>query len=185
MTQDAYVFKYKYNRYQNANHDIVFTEPVITYLDPPEQEVTVEATASSAQSEQSQQSTISTKKLGEKAAKKLSDNTSLLEGSYMGSGKLTKNKETIEEYSTITVKVKSINKNTVAVNVVESNGDKFFANDSQYDVTRGKDGSYILTNKAVRDAKITISATKKLTYDHPRVNIEGEIYHLTVRATKK
>lgn len=90
----------------------------------------------------------------------------------------------IEEYSNVKVVVLRIDNNTVNVDVVE-NGESYFSTKSKYQVKKKGKNTYVLSLNGIPDAFITIDNAGHLTYIHPKVNIDGDIYTLNITATKK
>lgn len=173
--QSAYMHKYKYLSYQRTNSDLTFTYPDITYLDPPNSQSDHQTTK--PVDEQSSQ--ISTKKLSNKSNRTLSDLAKNVVGKYSSKGILTYKGDIIETYSRVEIVISRIDSKTVSVNVIESE-EPFFAQPSEYSVTKTEDGGYKLTNIKFPSAEIRIDNKKKVHYIHPDVNIEGTIYQLQI-----
>ena len=114
----------------------------------------------------------------------LTDNANLVSGTYSGTGYLSQKGKIIEEYSNAKVVVLRIDNNTVNVDVVE-NGESYFSTKSKYQVKKKGKNTYVLSLNGIPDAFITIDNAGHLTYIHPKVNIDGEIYTLNITATKK
>ena len=131
-------------------------------------------------SQQAAASTTVHRTIGQASTKTLKDFGAQLEGTYVGSGKLVKGRETIEEYKGIKVILKRVSRDVVAVNVEESNGNKYFPKDSNYTIKKKTNGTFTLTMDGITSASITIDAKNKMIYLHPRVNIDGEIYELNI-----
>lgn len=187
--QSAYKYHYRYKRYQKTNQDLSFTMPEITLLDPPQSYhdatgITKSINPSNTDNGNSNDVAVSSKTLGERSSKKLSSNADKVSGTYVGTGSLKQSGATIENYQNISVTIVKVSSNVVGVNVVESNGDRFFSSNLEYDIQVSGIGSYTLVNKKTNDAKITISMNS-LDYIHPRVNIEGDIYQLHISASKQ
>ncbi|MBQ4162386.1 MAG: hypothetical protein IJD84_05820, partial [Parabacteroides sp.] len=123
---------------------------------------------------------VSKKRLSDKSSKILKDYGKQIEGVYIGDGTLTQKKETIEIYNGIKIKIERISKNEVNVNVEESDGTEFFEAPSKYKIIRNKNGSYTLKHSNISTAIITIDKNGNLTYLHPKVNIEEELYVLKI-----
>ena len=123
--------------------------------------------------------------MGQQTTKSFKDYGALIEGSYLGVGHLTKGNETIESYQDIKVILHRLERNTVSVNVEESNGEKYFPEDGTYIINKQTDGSYLLTLDKISSAIIRIDKDKKIEYIHPKVNIDGDIYTLTINGRIK
>lgn len=175
--QTAYKHEYQYLENQKANDDLPIASPKFEKFiisDPVIQHGTISTSSSSS----------SGKTLGSSSSKKtLKDAALSVEGDYVGTGSLLQDKTNVESYNGISVTIKKSSKDVVKVNVIEANGDKFFDTDEEYSVKKLSDGKYELTNKNVKTAKITISGSS-IVYTHPRVNIEGDIYTLSINGNK-
>lgn len=119
-----------------------------------------------------------------KSKRTLTDLARQVEGTYVGSGKLLLKDETIENYQDIKVVLKRLDKNTVQVDVYESNGEAYFNESGRYSVKKVDSGKYQLTMNGIPSATITIDSGKKLAYLHPKVNIDGNLYTLRISAGK-
>jgi len=173
--QKTHYYHYKYLSTQKTNQDIQITKPVF--------ESHVVETATNKETESSQVS-VSTKTLASStAAKTLKSVSDEIGGTYVGTGKLEKGGEIIEEYNDIKVTVKKKSKDVVLVNVIESDGSKFFNSDGEYTVKKTSDGKYNLSLKDIDVATIKIDSSKSLIYIHPRVKIDNEIYTLNITAS--
>lgn len=192
-TQTAQTNQYKYLSHQTANQDLPITKPVfdeynakvVTKGKAPTPTKGSTASKKKLATSSTGGTTTSTKKLGSSASSKtLRDNASKVEGTYVGTGSLTQNGSVIESYNEISITIKKSGKDVVLVNVIED-GEQFFDSDEEYSVRKLSDGKYELTLKGVKTAKITIDTKNNLVYIHPRVNIEGDIYSLSIKAKKQ
>lgn len=136
------------------------------------------------ESVQSESSSSAAKSRSSKSKRTLTDLAKQVEGTYIGSGKLLLKDETIESYQNIKVVLKRLDKNTVQVDVYESNGEAYFNESGKYSVKKIDSGKYQLTMNGIPSATITIDANKKMVYLHPKVNIDGDLYALRITASK-
>lgn len=136
------------------------------------------------ESTQSESSSSAAKSRSSKSKKSLTDLAKQVEGTYIGSGKLLLKDETIENYQDIKVVLKRLDKNTVQVDVYESNGESYFNESGKYSVKKIDSGKYQLTMNGIPSATITIDANKKMVYLHPKVNIDGDLYTLRISTNK-
>lgn len=90
----------------------------------------------------------------------------------------------IEEYAKIKVVILRIDNNNVNVDVFE-NGESYFSKTNKYQVMKKGKNTYVLSLDGISDALITIDNAGHLTYIHPKVNIDGEIYTLNLTTNKK
>ncbi len=112
------------------------------------------------------------------------DNAKFVSGTYTGSGYLAQKGKVIEEYSTMKVVVLRIDNSSVNIDVIE-NGESYFSTKTKYQVKKKGKNTYVLSLDGISDAFITIDSAGHLTYIHPKVNIDGEIYTLNITANKK
>lgn len=136
------------------------------------------------ESARSESSSSAAKSRSSKSKRTLTDLTRQVEGTYIGSGKLLLKDETIENYQDIKVVLKRLDKNTVQVDVYESNGESYFNESGKYSVKKIDSGKYQLTMNGISSATITIDSDKKMVYLHPKVNIDGDLYTLRIFAGK-
>lgn len=192
---------FQYLHYQKTNQDIKFTMPLL-------ESATIEKNTSNHSANQSfmsrnsapgsigvssasdgasESATVSrsNRTLASSTSKKtLKDNAKKIEGTYIGSGSLMQGQEIIEDYSDIKVTLKRKSDDVVLVNVIES-GSNFFTSDGEYTIHKRNDGKYTLMLKGIRNATIEINTNNNLIYLHPRVNIDGTIYTLSIKAVKE
>lgn len=174
--QTSYLYNYKYDSAQKTNQDIQFTTPKFDS----------QKSEAPAKQDDNVQTSSKTKKAlsSSKSAKTLKDNASKIEGTYIGEGTLKQGSVIMESYNNISISIKRKSKDIVLVNVIESDGSKYFTEDGEYDIKKQSNGKYILTLKGINTATIEIDSNNKLIYVHPRVNIDEEIYELTIKAKK-
>lgn len=171
---------YAYLPNHSTNQDIKLTNANIEYA-------TTLRRSSSAQSgkETTMSASLATRTIASQTAnRKINTNATAIEGSYVGSGSLKKGSEVIESYSNITITLTPVDSKTVTV-YVEEGGTGFFNQPDNYSVKKNSKGDYTLTNQDVKQATITVSPTHNMIYLHPRVNIDGEIYTLEIKAKLK
>lgn len=119
-----------------------------------------------------------------KAKKTRGDFGKNLAGTYDGTGSLKQKGRIIEAYDNISIIITRIDKTTVSVQVVESD-EEFFESPSIYDIKRQSDGSFLLTMRDIPSAAIKIAPSGAITYTHNKVNIDNEMYHLTIKAKRQ
>lgn len=185
LKQTQLRYRYKYLSSQSTNEDFTFTHPIDNGFirtvknEPQRSETQVEnsegtpAATSTAARRRGKTST---------ATRNLRDNGKQVAGTYVGTGRLLLNGEEVESYTDIKVVVKSIDKNNVLVEVYES-GEAFFNTSDKYSIKKAGNGKFTLSLKGIPSATITISKNKNMVYLHPKVNIEGEIYTLEIKAS--
>lgn len=169
---------YNYLPTQNTNQDIMLTKPKL--------ESAPAKTSQPDKKTDASQSSKSSKTLGSsQSGKTLKDNATKISGTYVGTGTLKQGNEVIDSYTGIKVTIKKQSKDTVLVNVIESDGSKFFNSDGEYSITKDSNGKYSLTLKGINSATIEIDTNNNLVYLHPRVNIDDDIYSLSIKAKKE
>lgn len=178
MDLGQHSFRFKYLSEHNANDDLVFTPIVDNGTNKG-----IGTSLSNKKVTNREVKSSTAKSNVSKSSKTLNDYAKQISGTYIGKGNLIFEKEIIENYSNIKVVISREDKNTVAVSVIENNGDEFFTSINKYDVTK-KGSRYTLTLQDIPSAKITING-KQLKYNHPKVNIDNDIYTLDITATKK
>lgn len=191
--QTNHEYSYQYLPAQKTNQDMIMTKP---QLDTVKSERVIEektpsmassnsGTSASSSSSKKMASSNSTKTLSSSSSTKtFKDNAVKIEGTYVGTGVLKQGNETIESYSGIKVVIKKKTAEVVLVNVIESDGSKFFYSDGEYRIKKQPNGKYVLTLKEISTATIEIDANNNMVYLHPRVNIDGSIYKLSIKAKK-
>ena len=179
-----YEDQYKYSRYQRTNEDFKFTPIVDNGIKKSDcNSANREDTSDGIKQDKKGNASITDVNSSSTAARRKSiDFAQVVSGTYLGSGTLLYNGSTIESYSSIEVVIDRKSKNTVNVRVIE-NGESFFASDLEYPVKRVDDG-YELKLTGISNAVISIDNNGNLSFYHPKVNIDGELYTLNINAKK-
>lgn len=118
-----------------------------------------------------------------KAKKTRGDLAKNVIGVYQGSGTLLIDNKVDEEYPNIKVVIKKIDKTHVSVIIID-NGEEFFEAPLNYEISSNGKKGYILSLENVPNAVIEISKTGVLTFIHKNVNIENDIYTLSIKGKK-
>lgn len=174
--QTNHEYRYKYISVQKTNQDIQFTKP---NFDVPKNAIT-ERLDNNVMTTSKTNKTLSSST----STKSLKDNAAKIEGTYIGEGTLRQGNDEIETYNNISITIKKKSKDIVLVNVYEADGSKFFASDGEYTIQKSSNGKFSLTLKGIKNATIEIDTQNNLVYLHPRVNIDNEIYTLSINAKK-
>lgn len=177
ISTEQFDLNFKYTSPQSANDKIPFV-PIIDIGEPKpkyEKPSTTESTTDSSTSIAHRKTSISNRSL--------KDNAKAVSGTFIGRGSLRKGGIVQEQYKSIKVIITRIDKNNVSVSVIESD-ESFFSSELRYSVTKSKNG-YLLKLSGISSATISIDNDGKLTYQHPKVNIDGDIYTLQINAKKK
>ncbi len=115
----------------------------------------------------------------------LKDYGKQIEGEYIGSGKLKQDGMTIETFDGLIISIEKYTKKDVYVNVKTSDGIEFFSSKILYNIGVSENGGFVLSMEDMPSAKIQINESNDLQYNHPNVNIDGDVYTLEISAVKK
>lgn len=184
LQQTQYKYQYKYLSTQSTNEDFTFTRPTDNGF---VRMVGGAPLRSEAQVEHTEEPPVATSTAARRrnktsvARRNLRDYGRQVAGTYIGTGRLMLNGEEVESYTDIKVVLKRIDKNNVLVEVYES-GEAFFNTGDKYSIKKSGNDKFALTLKGIPSATISISQDKNMVYLHPKVNIEGEIYTLEIKA---
>lgn len=171
QTNEKFQFTYPMD-YAEINKPTILQTEVSTKTNPTEEQTSAEGV--SKVTPRTSKSTRSIKNYGK-----------MVMGDYVGSGKLLQGETVIESYNDMVVSLKRVDNNTVTVKVIDNEGVSFFSSISNYSIRKKDNGDYELTLKGIPSAKISIYKNKKLTYVHPKVNIDDELYTLEISAILK
>ena len=181
MASNQLDYNYKYLSTQSTNEDISFA-PII---DNGEKKILHCYDNSGYVSDAGvieNEGTTVVKRKSSVARRKSIDFAQVVSGTYIGSGSLLLKGKTVESYSSIKVVIDRKAENLVNVRVIES-GESFFGSELEYSVKRSDDG-YELVLVGISNAVISIDYEGKLSFNHPKVNIDGELYKLSISAGK-
>ena len=185
LKQTQLRYRYKYLSSQSTNEDFTFTHPIDNGFirtvknEPQHSEPHVENTEGTPAATST---VIRRRGKTSTAARNLRDNGKQVAGTYIGTGRLILNGEEMENYTDIKVVIKRIDKNNVIVEVYE-NSEAFFNTGDKYSIKKAGNGQFTLSLIGIPSATITISKNKNMVYFHPKVNIDGEIYTLEIKAS--
>ena len=172
---------YKYYKNQSTNQDCRF----VSFLDNGEKKNIVPTSFSDVTSTITKETTSTIARRKSTVSKRtLNDYAKNVSGTYTGAGYLAQKGKVVEEYSAMKVVVLRIDNNRVNIDVVE-NGESYFSSKTKYQVKKKGKNTYVLSLEGISGAFITIDNAGHLTYIHPKVNIDGEIYTLNITANKK
>ena len=169
---------YTYRSPQSTNENFSFIPIVDNGVPKPKYEKTENSTSG----EDNAESVSNAKRKTSESKRTFKNYAGTISGTYIGIGTLTKNNNVAESYSSIEIVITRIDNNTVYVNVIESE-EPFFSSELKYNVTKTENG-YNLNLEGISSATITIDTNGNLTYSHPKVKIDNEIYTLKINATK-
>ncbi len=121
--------------------------------------------------------------VGSKAKKSRSDFAQMISGTYTGSGKLLLNGKQDDYFSEIKVVIEKIDRTHVSVRIIENDED-FFETPLTYQVLTTKKGEYYLSIEKLPEAKISITKSGLMSFLHPKVYIDNQLYTLSISAKK-
>lgn len=104
-------------------------------------------------------------------------------GIYIGSGTLMTGNKVEEKYGDIQVLIERVDKTHVRVTVKES-GEDYFESPIVYEVSSNGQNGYELVIPDLPEASIEISNHGALKFMHRKVNIDNEIFTLTISGVK-
>lgn len=178
---DNHQYSYKYLSTQKTNDDFMFS----AYQNTGEKRTLgVRNTVINNKNTATTSSSSIAKSRTSKSTKTLKNYGKTLAGTYIGAGKLLQNESVIESYTNMKVTLKRVDNNTVTVEVIDNNGEEFFSSSSKYNISKSDNGGYVLHLEGIPSARISIN-NNTLSYYHPKVNIDGEIYTLEISASRK
>lgn len=186
LNQIQQTWKYKYLPTHQSNESFTFTYPEnsgvnklsISQIETPAKTLSVEKPSSIEGVSEVRSKTS-------KSTRNIRNYGKILMGTYIGSGELLQGEAVIESYNNMLVRLKRVDNKTVTVEVIDHEGAPFFSSVSNYSIRKNNNGTYELTLKGIPSAKIKIDKNKKLTYVHPKVSIDDEIYTLKISAIQK
>lgn len=185
MGQLAYQYNLGYTSRQQTNSDIRLSAYVVPKEDDVENQGTRKKTTSGEMVAGTDSSSAKIRKgtATSTAKKKRKTLTEQITGEYTGNGTLTTSGEDAETLGTIVVIITPKDEDTVLAEILEDN-EAFFESEELFKVTKNKDSSFTLTHTRIPSVKFTINKAGKIDYKHPKVNIDGTTYTLSVTARK-
>lgn len=133
--------------------------------------------------EEGQASSSVARSRSSKSLRTLKDYGKQVEGSYTCSGRLKQRGSVVESYSDVKIVITRIDKNNVYVDVKEG-GESFFSSKGKYAIKKDVKGGFVLTLSGISTAVIKIDVEGRITYVHPKVNIDGDMYTLEANGNK-
>ena len=173
--------RYEYLPYQTTNEDFTFVPIIDNGIKKADHINGNGGYALDAKAIDNSGTTV-VKRNSSAARRKSVDFAQAVSGTYIGSGSLLLKGNTVESYSSIKVVIDRKAEHKVNVRVIES-GESFFGSDLEYSVKR-TDNGYELVLTGISNAVILIGHDGKLSFNHPKVNIDGGLYTLSISAGK-
>lgn len=177
--QYAHEHQYEYLSHASTNQDITFQQPNIQY-------VSFEV-PSNTMNELDTPSTEIPDKTSTKKSKKVrptKDNAINIEGTYVGSGKMSLNSVDIETMRGLKFVIKRTGKNEVDLSLIETDGNNFFGEPLHFNVNMQDNKTYYLNNGKSKGLTITIGTNGTLQYKNTNLVIDNVKYSLSITATK-
>lgn len=171
--------RFRYLKQQNTIQDIMFVKPTFDTAPKSFREL-ARANDASVSEPPSIVGSKSKKSFGDKSSRKIGSSPKQVTGNYTAAGSLSNKGNVVEEYSAVTIRIKSHGKNSVVVEVLDDNNEQFFDEGIVYKVTKDRKGGYILKHEKNNGSIISIDKYGNIQFIHPRVNIDGEFYWLKV-----
>lgn len=184
LGQLAYQYNFSYTSKQQVNSDLrltQYTPPIDGTLESAP--TRKKATSGEATNTKESSSAKTRKNSATSTAKKRKTNSELIAGEYAGTGTLVTTGENPETLGTMMIVIAPKDDNTVIADIMEDN-ESFFESEEIFTVKKNKDSSFTLTHTRIPLVKFTITKTGKIDYKHPKVNIDGTTYTLSISATK-
>ena len=182
LDQKAYDYNFTYKKHQHVDKDLHLL-PLMN-VDPEKNSSKIETTTAPKRSKATVGNTSKSDKPNTSKVKKgLRDYGQAVEGSYVGAGKIYKGKNLEESYDNIRIEIRRISNVNAEVVIYESD-EEFFSSPLSYDISKNKDGSYLLKMKDIPSAIIKIDSKGNLTFSHDKVNIDDEVYKLVINGKK-
>lgn len=183
--QTSYKYCFKYFPMQETNSDIKLTEPII------KNSVSYSTVGNSAEKSKIRPN----KKSGNvnnaeriHVNRKLGGPVKQLVGKYVGNGSITLNGEEFERILGITIIIEYKSNNEAYVSLIESDGNDFFGKKLLYQLESSskkknkKTGQTVLLQSGIPSSKIIVDKNGYLTLENPRLEIDGEVYTLKIKA---
>lgn len=180
LHQLAYDYQFTYDKNQNMELPNVSTK--LLNEDPPKG--TSENEVSPKRKKATSGEVVNPVVNSTKAKKSRGDLANNVIGTYNGSGKLLKGKVTDEIYDDVQIVIQRIDKTHVSVTIIES-GEDFFETPLKYEISANGRNGYRLVLDQLPGASIEISKNGELTFIHNKVNIDNDIYTLSIKGNKK
>lgn len=183
--QTSYKYCFKYFPVQETNSDIRLTEPIIK-----------NSVSYSSVGDSAEKNKIRPDKKSDKANssenthvnRKLGGTVKQLVGKYAGNGSITLKGEEFERILGITIIIEYKSNNEAYISLIESDGNDFFGKkllyqlDSSSKKKNKKTGQTILLQSGIPSSKIIIDKKGYLILENPRLEIDGEVYTLKIKA---
>ena len=177
-------YKYKYLIDQSTNNDVAFTG----YFDKGvKKEIGVskklmsfnEGTAGtsnalSAALSNFKKSSTETKTYGQ-----------LVAGTYIGTGKIILDGKQVGLLENMRILIDNVDGKSVSVDVQDSKGEPCLGTKNLYDVKSPDGNTYTMSLIGNSDAVIRIDSNGSMEYIHPKVEVDGNIFTLDIKASKK
>ena len=185
MGQLSYQYNFGYNSKQQVNTDLNLTRYTPPTVETSETTpVRKKATSGESLTANDSNTAKARNNTSTSSAKKKRKSASVLvAGEYSGTGTLITTGEDPETLGSVLMIVTPKDDNTVVVEIMEDN-EAFFESEEVFKVMKNKDGSFTLKHTHIPSVKLTISKAGKINYKHPKVNIDGTIYTLSISADK-
>lgn len=180
--QAAYKYHYKYLSSQNTNQDMVFTPVNIRYRGVNESRE--EEKQRVGRPGQKKKETNVKEKITQKVKRPRGDAAKLAAGTYFCNGYISQGNKNLEELTDVKIIIKRLENNVASVGIIERDGNDFFSGATKFSVKR-TDGGLLLINEEIVECTIKIDADGRIEYINPSVEIDGQIYRLSLKTSEE
>lgn len=182
--QTSYQYGFKYCTDQKTNSDLSFTKPEIRYFTPTASEPETKTPRLRPNQKKGAQTAVG--EMNQKVSRKIKDDAKKVSGEYVGPGRILLGNEEMEALNGLTVRLERIDGKHIGLTLIEADGNDFFGTPIVFEVSKGaQKGSYKLTQDGLKSCEIMIDKNGILVYKNPRLEIDGTVYTLTIKAEKQ
>lgn len=177
-------YKYKYLLYQSTNNDITFAD----YIDKGvKKEIRESKKFMSFNTENSDGGNALSAALSnfKKSSTETKAYGQAVTGTYIGTGKIMLKGKQVGLLENMRILIDNVDGKFVFVDVQDSNGEPCFGTKNLYDVKSSDGNTYTMSLIGNSDAVIHIDSNGSMEYIHPKVEVDGNIFTLDIKASKK
>lgn len=109
----------------------------------------------------------------------------LVAGTYIGTGKIILDGKQVGLLENMRILIDNVDGKSVSVDVQDSKGEPCLGTKNLYDVKSSDGNTYIMSLIGNSDAVIRIDSNGSMEYIHPKVEVDGNIFTLDIKASKK
>ncbi len=109
----------------------------------------------------------------------------LVAGTYIGTGKIILDGKQVGLLENMRILIDNVDGKSVSVDVQDSKGEPCLGTKNLYDVKSPDGNTYTMSLIGNSDAVIRIDSNGSMEYIHPKVEVDGNIFTLDIKASKK